>query len=54
MIPRSVELLNVLSDHNVTFYIPPYQRNYEWGNNQCRVFLMINFLACANPLRRQS
>lgn len=32
-------LLNMLSNNDVTFFIPPYQRNYEWGKEQCIVFL---------------
>ena len=32
-------LLQLLSNQNVTFYIPPYQRNYEWEKSQCEVFL---------------
>ena len=28
----------MLSGNDVTFYIPPYQRNYEWDTNQCKVF----------------
>lgn len=31
-------LLNLLSNNDVTFFIPPYQRNYEWDKNQCKVF----------------
>lgn len=32
-------LLNALSNNDVTFFIPPYQRNYEWAVENCRVFL---------------
>ena len=32
-------LLNLLSNNDVTFFIPPYQRNYEWDKSQCEVFL---------------
>lgn len=39
MIPQEIKLLQMLSNHNVTFFIPPYQRNYEWTDEQCRVFL---------------
>ena len=39
MIPTKQELLGMLSNNDVTFYIPPYQRNYEWDNEQCNVFL---------------
>jgi uncharacterized protein with ParB-like and HNH nuclease domain len=38
MIPQSKYLLDVLSNNDVTFYIPPYQRNYEWELAQCEVF----------------
>lgn len=39
MIPQEVKLLQLLSNNDVTFFIPPYQRNYEWTNDQCKVFL---------------
>lgn len=39
MIPQETKLLQMLSNHNVTFFIPPYQRNYEWTDEQCQVFL---------------
>lgn len=32
------KLLELLSNHNVTFFIPPYQRNYEWDEAQCTAF----------------
>lgn len=32
-------LLKSLSNNDVTFFIPPYQRNYEWSIETCRVFL---------------
>jgi uncharacterized protein with ParB-like and HNH nuclease domain len=32
-------LLKSLSNNDVTFFIPPYQRNYEWSMETCRVFL---------------
>lgn len=32
-------LLGLLSNNDVTFFIPPYQRNYEWEKDQCEVFL---------------
>lgn len=32
-------LLSSLSSKDVTFFIPPYQRNYEWSINTCKVFL---------------
>jgi len=31
-------LLNSLSSKDVTFFIPPYQRNYEWSTSTCKVF----------------
>lgn len=31
-------LLKLLSSNDVTFFIPPYQRNYEWDKSQCEVF----------------
>lgn len=31
-------MLNLLSNNDVTFFIPPYQRNYEWDKEQCEVF----------------
>jgi len=31
-------LLDVLSNKNVTFFIPPYQRNYDWDDSQCERF----------------
>lgn len=31
-------LLKLLSNNDVTFFIPPYQRNYEWDEEQCEVF----------------
>ena len=39
MIPHEFKLLDMLSNNDVTFYIPPYQRNYEWTSEQCKVFL---------------
>lgn len=38
MIPQENKLLHLLSNQDVTFYIPPYQRNYEWTDEQCQVF----------------
>ena len=32
-------LLSSLSSKDVTFFIPPYQRNYEWSTTTCKVFL---------------
>lgn len=39
MIPQESKLLNMLSNNDVTFFIPPYQRNYEWTDEQCAIFL---------------
>jgi len=39
MIPQERKLLDMLSNNDVTFFIPPYQRNYEWSDEQCKVFL---------------
>ena len=39
MKPNEFKLLNLLSNNDVTFFIPPYQRNYEWTDEQCEVFL---------------
>ena len=33
------KLLDMLSNNDVTFFIPPYQRNYEWDKEQCEVFM---------------
>lgn len=32
-------LLDSLSNNDVTFFIPPYQRNYEWATENCKVLL---------------
>lgn len=32
-------LLESLSNNDVTFFIPPYQRNYEWSTDTCKVLL---------------
>lgn len=39
MRPYEKKLLELLSNNEVTFFIPPYQRNYEWTHDQCKVFL---------------
>lgn len=31
------DLLKSLSNNDVTFFIPPYQRNYEWSTDNCKV-----------------
>jgi uncharacterized protein with ParB-like and HNH nuclease domain len=33
------QILKLLSNNDVTFYIPPYQRNYEWGEEMCEILL---------------
>ena len=38
MTPSDRILLSLLSNNDVTFFIPPFQRNYEWTNEQCDVF----------------
>lgn len=40
MKPNEYKLLNLLSNNDVTFFIPPYQRNYEWTEEQCEIFLI--------------
>lgn len=30
-------ILKLLSNNDVTFFIPPYQRNYEWGEDMCEI-----------------
>ena len=32
------KLLDVLAGRKTTFFIPPYQRNYEWTDEQCEIF----------------
>ena len=32
------KLLKLLESYDVTFFIPPYQRNYEWDESQCERF----------------
>lgn len=36
--PASKYLLEMLSNNDVTFFIPPYQRNYEWDTEPCSIF----------------
>ena len=38
MKPSEEKLLTLLSNHDVTFFIPPFQRNYEWTYEQCETF----------------
>ncbi|MDR0980016.1 MAG: DUF262 domain-containing HNH endonuclease family protein [Candidatus Nomurabacteria bacterium] len=33
------QILKLLSNNDVTFFIPPYQRNYEWDEEMCEVLL---------------
>ena len=48
-------LLSVLSNNDVTFFIPPYQRNYEWEEGQCEVFFDdIIKVTKSNVMGRQS
>ena len=37
MKPEEKNMLQLLSNNDVTFFIPPYQRNYEWDTEQCEV-----------------
>ena len=37
MKPVEKNLLKLLSNNDVTFFIPPYQRNYEWAIEHCEV-----------------
>jgi len=39
MIPNANKLMTFLSSKDFTFFIPPYQRNYEWDTEHCEVFL---------------
>jgi len=32
------QILKLLSNNDVTFFIPPYQRNYGWGKDMCEIF----------------
>lgn len=36
MKPEAYYLLDFISTKSVNFMIPPYQRNYEWGEDQCK------------------
>ncbi len=31
------QIVKLLSNNDVTFFIPPYQRNYEWGEEMCEI-----------------
>lgn len=39
MTTQDQKLMELLSNNDMTFFIPPYQRNYEWTVDQCEVFL---------------
>lgn len=53
MIPQENKLLNLLSNNDVTFFIPPYQRNYEWDEDQCKIFFEdIKKTAAANSTEK--
>lgn len=39
LIANPTYLLDSLSNNDVTFFIPPYQRNYEWDTDTCKVLL---------------
>ena len=51
MIPQEKKLLDLLSNNDVTFFIPPYQRNYEWTDEQCTVFLDDVIKTCSSNLQ---
>lgn len=33
------QILKLLSNNDITFFIPPYQRNYEWDEEMCAILL---------------
>lgn len=35
---RDNKIIPLLSNNDVTFFIPPYQRNYEWDTQMCETF----------------
>ncbi len=35
---RNTEIIGFLSSKDITFFIPPYQRNYEWNKEMCDIF----------------
>lgn len=48
-------LLDSLSNNDVTFFIPPYQRNYEWSTENCKVLLAdVKKVAEANSTNMRS
>jgi len=48
-------LLEALSNKDVTFFIPPYQRNYEWKLETCKVFLEdVVKVSAANQLDKKT
>lgn len=55
MIPTATYLLKELSNNDVTFFIPPYQRNYEWTTDTCKVLLTdVQKVAAANEQGEQT
>lgn len=50
MTPLEQKLLNLLSNQDVTFFIPPYQRNYEWIDAQCKIFFEDVKKTCDNNM----
>lgn len=48
-------LLESLSNNDVTFFIPPYQRNYEWAVDNCKVlFSDVQRVSKANLAHRKT
>ena len=39
MIAKQLQINEFLQTPNVQFVIPVYQRNYDWGNSECKVLL---------------
>lgn len=38
MRPTEAHLIEFLKSKDMTFFIPPFQRNYEWEREQCQIF----------------
>ena len=38
MKPTEIHLIEFLKSRDMTFFIPPFQRNYEWEREQCQIF----------------
>lgn len=38
MRPTEAHLIEFLKSKDMTFFIPPFQRNYEWEREQCHIF----------------